>query len=569
MAVSLFLFFFPSFLRVVLVIDEFDTLLEAPRAARLALLSSLRSLRTRDGIAPASHGPATALHAMLGIDVYRLLQLASGDEPRQAHSPFNVSDILSVPRTTLQDVRMMLRDFSAACLHTVPETVVEDVFWRSGGHVGLISMLGQQLLRLCGQLAPGVDLDDAMWFSLTSGSALLGEMRASATVASMLRSVSRAHLASPLEKSARMIVRSMLSAPVDSWLDVSDGIKVHREALDYLLTEGVVIEDRVSSGTAVHRIVAPMVVPLLMRDVGSNALVARLPKLPFPRRRDGSVNLSQTVLELLPFLNIDALYHPFALLKDGCPCEYAYHFQLFDLMTQRGGDGGWRVLGESRNATAPGPLRRLDLLVASNGHRAGLELLVDGDGLNKHVYEQAVAYRSQQGLASVVVVNFASSTRGIVVRIPTPLPPCVELLQVLVDRDNATLTPYVLQADGVCATPLAPVAQDVAAGGVESLVSPLATLSVTANAPVSVVLGVVAFFLDAFQSVGALLSAISAEVGKPDVALSVWHVRPEGTERRLSKAQSASALAFAARVPSSRLELRFEDGAPPQSLTLE
>jgi hypothetical protein len=62
-------------------------------------------------------------------------------------------------------------------------------------------------------------------------------------------------------------------------------------------------------------------------------------------------------------------------------------------MTHRAGEGNWRILGETRNSTAPGPLRRLDLLIASNGHRCGIEVLVDGAGFDKHVYEQALIYR--------------------------------------------------------------------------------------------------------------------------------------------------------------------------------
>jgi hypothetical protein len=54
-----------------------------------------------------------------------------------------------------------------------------------------------------------------------------------------------------------------------------------------------------------------------------------LPCLPFPRDPDGNVRLQQTVRELLPFLDLDAVYHEYGLCKDRRPCESAYHFQLF------------------------------------------------------------------------------------------------------------------------------------------------------------------------------------------------------------------------------------------------
>jgi len=551
--------------RVVLIIDEFDTLLAAPVAARQALLASLRSLRTERDIAPPSYGAATALHAVLGIGVHQLLQLAAGEEPRRVHSPFNVADVLTVPPTTVTQVERMLGEFAADVGRTLPETVVHDVFWRSGGHVGLLSLLGQQLERLCGELAPGGGFDDASWLAVASGTTLLGEMRASATVASMLRSVSRTMDASAAQLAARQLVRDMLSAPEDSWLEVADDDPSRRDALSYLLTEGVIVEER-RADTPVHRIVAPMVVPLLMRDVGSHAVVARLPPLPFARRPDGIVDLQKTVLELLPFLNLDAVYHPYALLKGGQPCEYAYHFQLFDLMAHRAGDGGWRVLGGTRNAAAHGPLRRLDLLIASNGCRCGVELLVDGKELDSHVYEQAAKYRSQQRLTSVLVVNFASSRSGIVHSVPTPLPVGVELLQVLVDRSAATLTPYTLDCDGRTAVELASMLPDTTDAGAEGLVAPLAGLAVAAS-PTRAVLAGLTVTLETVGTVAGLLAATADEFDEPLASVSLWLVHTGG-EERVMKVQAATQLAVLTRAPGARLELRRGEGKPPLPLTL-
>ena len=457
--------------RVVLIIDEFDVLLEAPADVRHELLTSLRSLRTHNSIAQNS----TALHSVLGIGVYRLLQLTESE--RRAHSPFNVSDVMSMPHTKVEQVEFMLREFASDIGRNIPESVVHDIYWRSGGHVGLLSMLGQQLANLCDRLHPGATVDDAAWLAVTSGSTLLGEMRASATISSMLHCVSSYAiiLSSPVALAARDLVRKMLSAPEDTYLDVIDGGTSVASVLAYLLTEGVIVEDRRGDGTTVHRIVAPMVVPLLMRDIGSNALVSRLPRLPFPRRPDNTVNLKQTVLELLPFINLNALYHPFARLKSGQPCEYAYHFQLFDLLAHRVGDGGgWRVLGETRNSSLRGPLRRLDLLIASNGCRCGIELLVNGDQLEKHVHEQAPAYRAQQDLSSVLVLNFACSQSDIKNRLQNVPPSGVDLLQVLVDRPEESLTPYILEeADGCTAVALTKMKLERADVDIERLIAPL------------------------------------------------------------------------------------------------
>jgi len=565
-------------LRVILIIDELDTLLEAPATVRQELLSSLRALRTENVLAPALHGSPVALHAVLGIGVYRLLQLSSGEGPLSTHSPFDVSDTLTVPRTTLEQVHRMLEEFARDSGSAVPELIAQDMLWRSGGHVGLLSLLGQQLARLCDSLKPGDPVDEASWAAEVSGSALVSELRASATVSSLLRSVFR-HVTTPLVRTARRIVRSMLSAPDNMFLDVEGGRDAPREALAYLLAEGVVVE-HVQDGARRHRIVAPMIVPLLMMDIGSAALPAQLPRLPFPRRPDDSVHLQQTVLEALPFLDLDAVFHSFAQLKSGQPCEYAYHFQLFDILSRRSGEDGWRVLGETRNAAAPGPLRRLDLLIASNGQRCGIDLLVDGQHLDKHVYEQAGTYCEQQRLSSVIVVNFASSRRGIVERLREALPPGVEVLQVLVNRVDLTVTPFTLADDGLTATALAPVAllrRVAAMVGEHASEAPLrarvATLAVgapasaAAPAPTHAVLEGVAYGLEAGGSVRDMLAAAAADLGEPPASLTMW-LTGAGEDERVSNAQRASALTALSRAEGMRLEVRRSEDKPPLTLTL-
>lgn len=569
--------------RIVLIIDEFDTLLEAPDAVRNALLSSLRSLRTRNAIAPEQSGSPSALFSVLGIGVYRLLQLATGDDPRRAHSPFNVSDAQSVPLTSLEDARRMLAEFSSDVDHAVPEDVIADLHRRSGGHVGLLSLLGQQLAQLCSRLAPGKGVETVQWFSVASGSSLLGVLRESATVASMLRSVSDSIALSPVALAARSLVRDMLSAPEDAWLDVADADVNRSNALAYLMTEGVIVMDR-SGPTAVHRIVAPVVVPLLLRDVGSNALVSRMPRLSLPiNPRTGGINLMQTLLELLPFINVAALFHPYAALARGAPCEYAYHFQLFDLLSRRASDGGWRLLGESRNASlAHGRLRRLDLFIASNGRRCGIELLAEGNALFEHMFEQAPTYRAQQNLESLLVVNFASQESALIRRMPLALPDHVELLQVWVCRKTNTLTPYLLGGkDGLDAVACAQITED-ADGGAENLVAPLAAapkrvaepslagqMQTAASAgmgasatPLFVACEKISWVLEPSDTIDGLVAKMLADlpVGGSEPRGEMWLLRGVGADAQLGKSQRAGPALRAARDAGARLELRISDG---------
>ena len=563
-------------LRVILVIDEFDTLLDAPSEVRQELLVSLRALRTVDSIAP-EHSP-TALHAVLGIGVYRLLQFSSGEARRFHSPPFNISDSLTVPPTSQEQVDIMLADFSSSTGYTVPKFIAEDMLWRSGGHVGLLSLLGQQLARLCDTLDPGSCIDEGMWAVIVGGSGLVGELRESATVASMLRSVS-GRMDMRLIQEARAIVRIMLSAPDDVLLDISDGDYVNRKALDCLLAEGVIIA-RTHAGQRKHRIIAPMVAPLLMKDIGSTAMLAQVPRVPFPRWPDGSLRLQQTILEALPFLDLGAIFHSCSLLKRGQPCENAYHSQLFDILSHRLSEGGWRVLGETRNAFAPGPLRRLDLLIASNGQRCGIELLVDSASFYKHVDEQAGTYLAQQGLASVIVVNFVSSSSpgpGIVLKLRKQLPQGVELLQVLVDRTAMTVTPYALADDGLTSNALASIQLNRSSGGaaMEPLHSQFAALTVGAPAATSALnvaytrvdIAGSALLLSPEATVKDLLTAVAEDIDARAESLSVWLVQAdEGT--RVVRGQLVSVMGqFVRQSSASRLEVRRAAG-PPLLLTL-
>jgi hypothetical protein len=212
--------------------------------------------------------------------VYRLLKLAIEDE-RHGHSPFNISHTLPVPRTTCEQVQRMLQEFAAGIGHAVPDVIALDMFWRSGGHVGLLSLLGQRLASLCGPLDPGACVDEASWVAEVSGTSLVAALRRSATIASMLRSVG-GRLSSSNALAARDLVRSMLSAPDGALLDVAGGA-ARRDALDCLLAEGVVVE-HVGDGPQKHRIVAPTVAPLLMHDIGSCVRVAPAPLPTVPAR---------------------------------------------------------------------------------------------------------------------------------------------------------------------------------------------------------------------------------------------------------------------------------------------
>ena len=230
-------------------------------------------------------------------------------------------------------------------------------------------------------------------------------------------------------------------------------------------------------------------------------------------------------------------------------------------------------MGETRNSSAEGPLRRLDLLVTSPTRRSGVELLINGKELEKHGYEQATTYLIQQRLDNVLVVNFASTDSGIVDRIPQQLPHGVGLLQVLVDFPSGRLTPYILQQDTLVAGPQAPLTTDRAPAEMEGLVTSLHKRRRADEAsrptPNCVMLGDVAFGLTAVHTIKGLLAAIAEEIGEPLGSLQLWSMSAHGgSALRYSQSQDATVLADVGCAPGAHLEVRFDSSRPALLLTL-
>lgn len=434
---------------VLLIIDEFDKLLQASADVRSNILEALRALKTSNvitpSVSPSAGGQPYALCAVLGIGVYRVLQLGARD-PTEHASPFNVAEATVPPLPSDDDARAMFAQYDAEHGITTPPEVIADIITRSGKHVGLLSFLGKALSK-----KTAVDL--ASWCACMSGSGLQGELLESATINSMLKVFDTGYGSGEIQLHAKAMVRHLLTAPDGLAFEVSDSDtdKAPQDALDLLLSEGTIVRsDEVGADNRLYRITAPLLNALLHARVGSWADMSRMPSgFVLSRYEDGKLHLVKTVLECLPYFSITQLFHKYALLKDDeTPCEFAFHAQLYAILHRRAAVGGWHVLFESRNSQIL-PLRRLHIYIASNGHKCGIELLVNGVDFDKHVKEQAPVYKRDQNLESMLVLNFI--TKEIDSR---TLPAACEVdagiyvMNVFVNHANRTMTPYVLQ-DGV------------------------------------------------------------------------------------------------------------------------
>jgi hypothetical protein len=333
---------------------------------------------------------------------------------------------------------------------TIAGAVISDVFWRTGGHPSLLSLLGCHLLALA-QLHAG-HVTCTTWAAFVGSYELAAALSESATVKAMLQAVNIARDSIPVVHDARLLLRYILCVPEDE--PVVSTAHLKSEAQEYLVSEGIIRTHASSKSSSMAElcVCSPMLVSLLRGEVGSYARLSLMPCNPFPRQYGGMyIDLQRTVLEVIPYLNLEKLFHPLVRSKEGGPSEYryAYHSALYDLLRHRASDCGWQVFGETGKGGCGGSLRRLDIVIASDSTRGGIVLVVNAKDLETHLHEHAPTYKTQEKLNNVLVLNFASSRRGIADVVPTPLPAGVEMLQLLVHKDTKSFTPFTINEDGV------------------------------------------------------------------------------------------------------------------------
>jgi hypothetical protein len=444
--------------RVALVLDEFDTLLGAADEVRDDVLSTLRAMKTSNAEEGNDERFPYALHALLGIGVYRIVKL--GDSSTRVVSPFNVASAISPPDPTPEDVRAMFRAYDAEYGVSTDPAVVDDIIWRAGGHVGLLSLMGKQLGTVyeemvqemaqqaarAAQPRTGASTADCPHVSITRWRRTLCRRKvvelwqANPTVSTLVSSVALPHVEASVSLRVHEFLELMFYLP--------DGVDFLRRgadqdgtaALEYLQSEGVVVP--MGDG---YRFTAPLLRLLLYPTFGSKLdwTVAR--GTPAHRHSDGTLDMVAMMTELLEHFSATQLLHVLKLKKSGSPREFAYHFQLHGLLSQRLRDLEWEVLSEAACVDAEGKVRRLDIYVKDAHGAYGFELVADGADLAKHIYEQAPTYLERQELKRVLVVNFTTEPTDVGTA-PSDLPAGVELMHVLVDVRAKTMTPYTLHS---------------------------------------------------------------------------------------------------------------------------
>jgi hypothetical protein len=435
--------------RVILVLDEFDALLAAPAEVRDDVLGALRAIRTTNSDADGNEHGRYALHALLAIGVYRIVNLSAG--ATSVASPFNVASASTPPDPTPDEVRAMFRAYDDECgVHTAAE-VVDDIIWRAGGHVGLLSLMGQELASLHQQLAKDAVADAARvtltrWRRWLCRTDVVERLTMSSTVQAVMRAVQFPRAGPAVVQWVRHVVLTMLTGEDAHGVALrSGGDPALIQALELVLSDGVVVQ--VADG---YRFASPLLRLLLYTTMGAVYDWGIPAGLDVACLADGSMDMAATLLELLPHFSASHLFHAVQSKKSGSPREYAYQFQLFALLDARLKGRPWKVLAETASVNASGPLRRLDIYVEHKGRACGFELVADGADLASHVSDQAPVYLQQQQLERVLVVNFTTKQAD-VRSAPPDLPAGVELMHVLVDVAASSMTPYTLHSGAFAA----------------------------------------------------------------------------------------------------------------------
>jgi hypothetical protein len=280
----------------------------------------------------------------------------------------------------------------------------EDIFGRTGGHLGLVSLLGKMLQEWINSFIKKNQISIGAWVGHLSNTRLLaGQIDASHSIQSILPCLSGKdeHIVT-----SRITLYYLMNGP--EFIDPSHKSKLHTDAVDFLEIIGVVVREAREGNI---RFSAP-----LFRIVFFKYFLERIekkfvpPGLVLPTIDDSNnLDLIGCIQQSLPLSDRKALYHQFSLKTNGFPVEFAFHFQLHSILSQMASRMNWVTISEARNAAGKNR-KRLDIFVANNGHKYGFELLCEANKaeLSGHYSKQAAVYKKELSLKMVLVVNFLS-----------------------------------------------------------------------------------------------------------------------------------------------------------------
>lgn len=389
-----------SGLRVYLVLDKIDHVLNLP-LSRESFLSALRSIRTTN---TTTDTKPYAIDGILGIGVLHINKLSASTGPHNA--PFNVAQLIRLPQPQLSDVVQMFSEYGTA-INCDIRAFAEDVFGRTGGHLGLVSLVGKVLQERINSFEPKNQkgLSIGAWEGHLSNTCLLArQIDESHSIQSILSSLlgKDEHIVT-----SRQILFYLMNGP-DFMRDPSQQSKLHEAAIDYLEIIGVVVRE-LREGNI--RFAAPLFrIEFFRYFLEKNEKEFLPPGVVLPMINDtNNLDLIGCIQQSLPLFDRKTLYHQFSLKKNGFPTEFAFHYQLHSILSRMTSRMNCFTLSEARNAAGRSS-KKLDIFVKNYGHRYCFELLGEATKaeLSAHYSKQAAVYKKELSLKKVLVVNFSS-----------------------------------------------------------------------------------------------------------------------------------------------------------------
>lgn len=343
---------------------------------------------------------------------------AENHEGVQFASPFSTLSSVRCPTATAGAVAKVLVEFADAYKISRDfefNEIVIDVWCRTGGHLAMVSFLGNQLqqfleaLRLANGAAPStlLSLEWRRWVQCRAQQALkdhptaiLLRHRLHQPTAGPARALLQRILQGPAEGKAYRDSEELRRLEAEGFVCVrgspslSDGRDVTPEATnDKVRTTS---DDTRGDGSSsplgdnvlpagLHASLFVIPPPALLRrlfythlcDLAQSVpVVFKLTLQPHPSGPNHGlvVDLHKTIYDAASLLDRSSLWHETSLCGDGTPHEFAFHFLLHAVLQGATVDNGWVLTAEARGAYE-GRSHRIDLCFQSNGHRCGIEIM--------------------------------------------------------------------------------------------------------------------------------------------------------------------------------------------------
>ena len=384
--------------RVYLIIDGIDQLLKLPGCCE-SFLSALRVIKTTN---TSNEATPYAIHGMLGLGTHHVTKLSNFTGV--CSPPFNVAQLIRLPQPQLHEVVQMFSKYGAMINRDIT-AYAEDIFGRTGGHLGLVSFFGGMLQKWIDSPPPFNSPNTIEGWLRYVHSSKETKIDRSPFVHSILLSL--------LKKGDHMFISRQilfcLMTNSESIRDPSQQSTLHNDAVDYLEVIGAVvrvIDDRIRFSAPLLRIV------FFDYFLKSMEKVSVLPDLVFPLIRIGDssrcrYDMTGCIHQAIALFDREP---PHRLQLFSVDIVRAFHYQLHCIMCRMVvSSRKWTTESEVWNASGKNGLR-MDVFftekVARFRKKLGFEILATDDimDLQDYLTNQATLYKQAAYLDVMLIV---------------------------------------------------------------------------------------------------------------------------------------------------------------------